>query len=41
MYPNLYKGLNLRVEDMEKYDSLLVGFDGRIVIPLGMIRLPV
>lgn len=41
MYPNLYKGLNLRAEDMEKYDSLLVGFDGRIVIPLGMIRLPV
>lgn len=41
MYPNLYKGLNLRAEDMEKYDSLLVGFDGRIIIPLGMIRLPV
>lgn len=41
MYPNLYKGLNLRAEDMEKYDSLLVGFDGRIIIPFGMIRLPV
>lgn len=41
MYPNLYKGLNLKAEDMEKYDSLLVGFDGRIIIPLGMIRLPV
>ena len=33
MYPDLYKGLNLRPEDLEKYDSPLVGFDGRLVIP--------
>ena len=39
MYPDLYKGLNLRLEDLEKYDLPLVGFDGRTVIPHGMIRL--
>ena len=41
MYPDLYKGLNLKLEDLEKYDSLLVGLDGRLVVPYGMIRLPV
>lgn len=41
MYPDLYKGLNLKPEDLEKYDSTLVGFDGRTIIPRGMIRLPV
>ena len=41
MYPDLYKGLNLKPEDLEKYDSTLVGFDGRTIIPWGMIRLPV
>ena len=39
MYPDLYKGLNLKPKDLEKYDSPLVGFDGRMVIPRGMIRL--
>ena len=39
MYPDLYKGLNLKPKDLEKYDSLLVDFDGRMVIPLGMISL--
>ena len=39
MYPDLYKGLNLKPKDLEKYDSPLVGFDGRMVIPWGMIRL--
>ena len=33
MYPYLNKGLNLKPEDLSKYDSLLVGFDGRAVIP--------
>lgn len=28
-------------EDLEKYDSPLVGFDGRLVTPRGMMRLPV
>ena len=41
MYSDLYKGLNLRPEDLVKYDSPLVGFDGRLVIPCGMIRLTV
>ena len=41
MYPNLYKGLNLKHEDLEGYDSPLMGFNGRIVVPQGMIRLPI
>ena len=41
MYLDLYKGLNLKPEDLEKYDSTLVGYNGRMVIPNGMIRLPV
>lgn len=41
MYPDLYKRLNLMPEDLEKYDSPLVGFDRRVVIPHGMIKLPV
>ena len=41
MYPNLYKGLNLRPEDLTSYDSPLVSFNGKIVIPNGQIRLPV
>ena len=40
-YLDLYKGLNLKPKDLEKYDSPLVGFDRRMVIPRGMIRLPV
>ena len=41
MYPVLYKGLNLRPEDLTTYDSHLVSFNGKIVIPRGQIRLPV
>ena len=41
MYPNLYKGLNLRPEDLTTYHSHLVSFNGKIVIPRGQIRLPV
>ncbi|XP_075633523.1 uncharacterized protein LOC142605982 [Castanea sativa] len=40
MYSDLYKGLKLMPEDLEKYDSPLVGFDGRLVIRHRMIRLP-
>ena len=40
MYPDLYKGLNLRPKDLIAYDSLLVSFDGKVVIPKGQIRLP-
>ena len=41
MYPDLFKGLGLKNQDLAKYDSLLVSFDGRIVIPQGQISLPV
>ena len=39
MYLNLYKGLNLRPEDLTAYDSLLVNFDGKVVVSRGQIRL--
>ena len=35
MYPNLYKGLNLKLEDLTAYDSPLAGFDGKLVAPKG------
>ena len=41
MYPNLYRGVNLKPEDLTTYDSPLVSFDGKVVIPRGQIRLPV
>ncbi|XP_075664357.1 uncharacterized protein LOC142633973 [Castanea sativa] len=41
MYPDLFNGLKLKDEDLEKYDHPLVGFDGKQVIPRGMIKLPV
>ena len=41
MYPDLYKGLNLKLEDLTSYDSPLMGFDGKVVIPKGQIRLSV
>lgn len=41
MYPDLYIGLKLRLVNLDSYDSPLVGFDGKIVVPKGMIRLPV
>ncbi|XP_030950184.1 uncharacterized protein LOC115974109 [Quercus lobata] len=41
MYPDLYKGMNLKPEDLMPYDSLLVSFEGKTVIPRGQIRLPI
>ena len=41
MYPDLYQVLNLRPENLDRYDSPLMGFDGRMVVPRGMIRLPI
>ena len=41
MNPNLYNRLSLKPEDLTAYDSPLVSFDGKIVIPKGQIRLPV
>ncbi|XP_050266505.1 uncharacterized protein LOC126710164 [Quercus robur] len=41
MYPDLYKGLNLKPEDLAAYDSPLVSFDGKTVTPKSQIRLPI
>ena len=41
MYLDLYKGLNLKPEDLAPYNSPLMSFDGKLVIPKGMIRLPI
>ena len=41
MYPDLYKGLNLRVKNLTLYSSPLVSFDGKVIIPKGQIRLSV
>ena len=40
MYPDLYKGLGLKKDDLSKYDTPLMGFDGRMVILEGQILLP-
>ena len=39
MYPNLFKGLGHKPEDLSKYDVPLVRFDGKTIVPWGMIRL--
>ena len=41
MYPDLFKWLNLRAEDLTPYNSPLVSFEGKVIIPKGQIRLPV
>ena len=41
MYPDLFKGLGLKPEDLTTYSSHLVSFEGKIVVPKGQIRLPV
>ena len=41
MYPDLLKGLELKDQELTKYDSLLVSFDRSVVIPQGQISLPV
>ena len=41
MYPNLYKGLNLKSEDLTAYESPLISFKGKTAIPKGQIRLPI
>ena len=40
MYPDLYKGLNLKFEDLTPYSSPFVSFEGKLIIPKGQIRLP-
>ena len=41
MYPDLYRGLNLKPEDLTTYDSPLVSFEGKTVTPMGQIRLSI
>ena len=41
MYPDLFKGLGLKLEDLATYSSHLVSFEGKMVVPKGQIRLPV
>ena len=40
MYPDLFKGLRLKKENLSKYNTPLVGFDGQVVILKGQISLP-
>ena len=35
MYPDLYKGLGLKLEDLTTYSSPLVSFEGKMVVPKG------
>ena len=39
MYPDLYKGLNLKAEGLTPYSSPLVSFERKIIIPKGQIKL--
>ena len=41
MFPDLYKGLNLKPKDLTAYDSPMVSFEGKTVTPRGQIRLPI
>ncbi|XP_030935698.1 uncharacterized protein LOC115960841 [Quercus lobata] len=40
MYPDLYRGLNLKLENLTAYDLPLVSFNGKVVNSRGQIRLP-
>ena len=40
MYPDLYRWLNLKPEDLTTYDSPLVSFNGKVVFSKSQIRLP-
>ena len=41
IYPDLFKGLNLKPENLTAYSSPPMSFEGKMVIPKGQIRLPV
>lgn len=42
MYPNLFKSLGLKLEDLDKYEvPLIIGFDGNITVLKGTNWLPV
>ena len=40
MYPDLLKGFELKNEDLSKYNTPLVGFDGQVVSPKGKFHFP-
>ena len=40
MYPDLFNGLNFKTEDLMPYNSPLVSFEGKVIIPKGQVRLP-
>ena len=40
MYPDLFRWLKLKKENLSKYDTPLVGFVGQAMIPKGQISLP-
>ena len=35
IYPDLYKGLGLKIEDLTTYNSPLISFEGKMVAPKG------
>ena len=37
MYSDLYKGINLRSEDLTAYESPLISFEGKTVISRGKL----
>lgn len=39
MYPDLYKELGVKLEDLSGYETPLVGFDGKVVMLMGQIKL--
>ena len=41
MYPDLFKGLGLKPENLTTYSSHLVSFEGKMIVLRGQIRLPV
>ena len=41
MYLDLYRGLNLKLEDLTAYELPLVSFDGKLITLKGQIKLPV
>ena len=41
MYPDLYKGLSLRAEDLTPYSSPLVSCEGKVIVPKKQVKLPV
>lgn len=41
MYHDLCKGVGLKPEDLSKYDTPLVGFNGKVVVLEGQIKLSI